>query len=268
MVYEEFIVKLGDDNYTSSLLNFKRECLKCGCLRKNTGSHQYQCSKCNDSLSPLKGTLYQGAHYPLGKGFMLTWLLAQQPVTNKSLQRKGFTATTIQRFIGRQQERLKGWLNEQELAGIVELDEAYIGKGKGRGNNKGLFVGVEENKNGLIIPVLSKSFNKQSCNNYVEEYVNNQATVLTDGWKGYNNISKYCREHVIKKSYHELPNVHSAINNLKKYLRTYVRPVSDKHLPGYLAHWAWLYSHRDLTEEERFKKLLALNLKGGLMLNE
>lgn len=268
MTYEDFIIELGNVDYVMSLLNFHRECLECGSLRQRASSNQYQCVKCNDSLSPLKGTLYQGAHYPLSKGFMLTWLLANQPVTNKSLQRKGLAATTIQRFIYRQHERLKNWLEEQELTEIIELDEAYIGKGKGRSNNKGLIIGVEKRKNGSAVPVLKESFDKTTCDNYVIKHVNKQAVIITDGWKGYNNISNHCQEHKIVRSYHELPNVHSAINNLKTYLKTYVRPVSDKYLPGYLAHWAWLYSHRDLTEEERFNQLLKLNLKGGLMLNE
>jgi transposase-like protein len=271
MSYEELVRRLPNKEHAVEFLkeevSFNRKCNECGRLRQSK-QLQYYCPKCKDSVSLLAGTIFAKAHYPLQEGLLLTWLYSQGAVTSKSLQEKGLASTTVQRFLSKQQGRLLDWLSEQSVEENIEIDEAYLGSGKGRGNSRGVILAVEKKNNGLAIPQVLNNFTKKNCHAFIKENVQTNSVVLTDGWKGYNDLDqimgkKY--QHQRAGDYKDLPQVHSAINHLKRYLATYIRPVSEKYLPGYLAHWAFLYSHRGLTSEQKFKALLDLNMRGRVL---
>jgi IS1 family transposase len=224
---------------------------------------QYYCRYCKRNTSQWKGTIFEYGRIDFTTRLDILWQLAQKPVTNKQAQREwSLGPDTYQRYQYKIFKTCQDWMSEAYLVDKIEVDEAFLGKGTGRSALPALFIAVEKNKKGKVIVQKSDSFTKESCHAFINHLDNDQiSTIHTDGWKGYAGIDKRS----IHLSYKQLPQVHSAISQLKTYLKAYVRPVHEKHLPLYLAHWAWLYSYRRLSPEERFQLLLDQGMKGRIL---
>lgn len=91
------------------------------------------------------------------------------------------------------------------LSGAVEVDEAYYGgikKGKrGRGaDGKALFLIASEDKNwklGRIRLQYIEDVSGKSLMTALEKMVEPKSRIRTDGWKGYNAVTKNGFEHQI-----------------------------------------------------------------------
>jgi transposase-like protein len=162
----------------------------------------------------------------------------------------------------------------EQLSGDVEVDEALMGGvergGKtGRGAKKcivAIAVEVKQPKGfGRVrmrhIPDASDS----SLRRFVCDMVTPGSTVLTDGWKGYNRLSKcgYTHKKVIISSSDDpahvvMPGVHRIASLLKRWiLGTHQGSVSEEHLQSYLEEYTFRFNRR--TSRSRglvFRRLL------------
>ena len=93
----------------------------------------YQCAKCNSKVSVIAGTIFHGTHKPLTLWFRAIWWLTGQ--------KNGASAVTIQKIMGLGSYKTAWvWLQKlrramitpgrDNLSGIVEVDETYIGGNK------------------------------------------------------------------------------------------------------------------------------------------
>lgn len=262
---------LDDDQMRELFLpsESKFNCLKCSRVLHKKDTIKYKCNYCKKSTSLWKGTLFENRRIPLQTRVELLWLLANGPLTNKQTQRQySLNANAFQSYQLGVFSLCQQWMSEQLLNGIVEVDETYLGKGLGREAVPAVFIAVEKKRNGRVIALPENSFTKNNCHKLVEQTVDSNSSILTDGWRGYNSIEEIVGKnynHQVKSSHKQLPQVHSSINNLKKYLSAYIRLPKYKYLQYYLAHWAWLYSHRQLTEEQRFNLLIDLSMQGRVL---
>jgi len=152
--------------------------------------------------------------------------------------------------------------DREKLHGRVEVDETYIG-GSGVGGKRGR---GSENKKivAIAVEVLSpKGFGRVrmqrildvSAKNlipFVDEAVEKGSQVLTDGWKGYNDLSKHGYQHekvVLSDSgnpaHVSMPGVHRIAALLKRWLMsTHQGSVSGKHLDYYLDEYTFRFNRR------------------------
>jgi len=93
----------------------------------------YQCAKCNSKISVTAGTIFHRTHKPLTLWFRAIWWLTGQ--------KNGASAVTIQKIMGLGSYRTAwAWLQKlrramitparDNLSGVVEVDETYVGGGK------------------------------------------------------------------------------------------------------------------------------------------
>jgi transposase-like protein len=238
----------------------------CQCSLINNGKDQYSCSACRQSWSYWAGTVFASSHLSAEKKALLLSLLAYRPLTSREACKiHGFNTHPYQRLQRKIFERCYQWMLEEKLIGPVEADETYLGQGLGRSATPGVFLSVEKKTNGRVIVLSENSFTKQNCNKLVKKTVLANNVIITDGWKGYNDLEKLGYTHQTVATFKDLPQVHSAISHLKRYLKTYVRPPKEEYLHLYLAHWAFLYSHRGLPSQKREGKLLELCLQGRIL---
>ncbi len=147
------------------------------------------------------------------------------------------------------------------LSGNVEVDETLVG-GVKHGGKRGR--GVAKSIVVIAVEVLEpKGFGRvrmryvpdasgDSLVPFVRDAIVPEASVLTDGWGGYNDLSKYGytrRKIVISSSgdsaHVSMPGVHRVASLLKRWiLGTHHGSVTPEHLQSYLEEFTFRFNRR------------------------
>jgi len=245
-------------------------CLKCNSVKWwLTSKHKIHCSVCETEFSITSETIFQKSKKPLLLWFHVMWWVVAQ--------KTGASACNLMDYMGfGSYEAAWTWLHKlrramirqgrEKLSGVVEVDETYIGgeeKGtgkQGRGaEKKALVVVATECIGKKIGRVRFKIIPEASGENlipFIEENVECQSTVITDGWSGYASLSKRKDyNHIQKiidgsgKQAHELlPHVHLLDSLVKRWINgTHQGRISPKHLEYYLDEFAFRFNRKIST---------------------
>ena len=240
------------------------ECPDCrGTSAWVTARNHLRCTKCQRQTSVTAGTIFDSTRKPLRMWFQAMWYLTSQ--------KSGGSALGLQCVLGlRSYQTAWSWLHKlrramvrpgrEQLKGCVEVDETYLG-GKEQGvhgretQNKAIVVvAAEEDGRGIgrirlrRVPDVSAS----SLHSFIEDSVTRGSVVHTDGWKGYNDISKKGYSHKVtvlsqssEPAHKLMPRVHRVASLLKRWvLGTYQGAVSEKHLDYYLDEFTFRFNRR------------------------
>jgi transposase-like protein len=232
------------------------------------GDGRIMCSDCGYRTSVTTGTVFDRTRTPLTVWFTACWMFATR--------KDGISALSLKRTmeIGSYQtawtmlHRLRSVLvrpGRDRLAGKVEVDETFIGGqepgltgGRARGKKilTGIAVEVREPK-GIgrcrMAPLADASC--KTLNAFVIENVQPGATVITDGWSGYNGLAKLGYGHDRRSQRAAsargedgdklLPAVHRVASLTKRWLLgTHQGSVNDSHLPSYLNEFVFRFNRR------------------------
>ena len=236
-------------------------------MRKTTRG-LFECKGCSRQTSVTAGTLFHNTRKPL-----VLWFEAMWHITN---QKYGANALGLQRVLGLGSYHTAWrWLHKfrramvrpdrDNLSGIVEIDETYIGgkspgkRGRGADNKNLVAVAVEDKSHtsrtgkgiGRIRLKLIPDASTTSLNAFIQEHINQGAHIRTDGWSGYQNLPTLGYEHTAVNS-KELNIAHLVISLLKRWLLgTYQGAVSPIHLGYYLDEFTFRFNRR--TSQSRGK---------------
>lgn len=221
----------------------------------------YHCAQCEYEASITTGTIFQDTSKPLSVWFRAIW-----HITN---QKHGISALGLQRTLGLGSYRTAwSWLHKlrlamvrsgrDQLSGSVEVDETYIGgprTGKrGRGASGKTLVLIMAQKDGKGIGrirlkrILDAS--ADSLNSAVKESIQPGSAVCTDGWEGYNSLTKLGYVHnIIRKKSHMgdnlLPLANRIVSLLKRWLLgTHQGSFRSTHLDFYLDEFTFRFNRR------------------------
>ena len=239
------------------------------------------CPRCRHKVTVTADTIFEKTRTPL-----TTWLEAAWHVTTT---KNGLSAKTLERTIGTSypvawmmlQRFRVAMVNAErtKLTGTVEVDETFVGGeehgGKrGRGADKDIVVIAVEIKEGhgfgrtRMRPIPDAS--GASLLPFIRDSISPDATLVTDAWKGYNQVGKdgYTREiknlsdsddfaHVL------MPGVHRLACLLKRWiLGTHQGSVSGRHLQAYLEEYTFRFNRRNAKSRGLvFKRLIEHSLK-------
>lgn len=269
--YREFVQHFPNDNVCAAYLEQLRWPNGFCCPICQTSGEPWRqtrgrlvCSACRHQTSVTAGTILEKTRTPLTTWFEAAWHL--------TTAKNGFSAKTLERTLGTsyrtawamlQRYRISMVRSERErLTGGVEIDETLVGGveqgGKrGRGSSKSIVViaiEVKEPKGfGRVrmrhIPEAS-SANLQP---FICDVVDRSATVRTDGWKGYNGLSKhkYIHERTVLSSSGDpahvaMPGVHRVASLLKRWiLGTHQGSFVPAHLQSYLEEFTFRFNRRN-----------------------
>jgi transposase-like protein/predicted RNA-binding Zn-ribbon protein involved in translation (DUF1610 family) len=229
---------------------------------------RFKCSGCGGRTSVTAGTIFDRTRTPLTVWFTACWRFASD--------KDGISALSLKRTleIGSYQRawamlhRLRSVLvrpGRERLTGTVEVDETYIGGREpglpgGRAKGKKILTGVAveiKDPKGYgrcrMAPLADAS--SASLHPFVTNHIEPGATVITDGWSGYQGIEKlgYGHEPRSQRAARArgedpgrlLPAVHRVASLAKRWLLgTHQGSVDDAHLPSYLNEFVFRFNRR------------------------
>jgi transposase-like protein len=281
--YREFVDWFPDDAACAAWLEQLRwpggfVCPKCGTAatpwRHSRG--RLVCPSCRHQGTVTAGTILDKTRTPLSTWFEAAWHL--------TTAKNGLSAKTLERTLGvryrvawtmLQRFRVAMVRSERErLSGAVEVDETLVGgveRGgkRGRGTSKSVVV--------IAVEVLDpKGFGRLRMRHvpdasgdhlvpFVCAVVAPGSIVRTDGWGGYNGLSKHSytlHKTVLSSStdpaHVTMPGVHRVASLLKRWiLGTHQGSVTPEHLQSYLEEFTFRFNRR--TSASRglvFRRLL------------
>lgn len=275
--FQEFIDRFQTEGNCLSYLYSMRwpngfVCPNCKSIGFSTTKRNlYECNDCGKQTSLTAGTIFQGTRKPLLLWFHVIWWVA--------VQKTGVSASNFQDFMGfGSYETAWAWLHKlrrvmnrptrDKLKGTVEVDETFIGgeeSGKktdgknktGRGSIEKMIVVVATECNGKQIErvrfKIIDSATSENLMKFIEDNVEYDSNIITDGWSGYSPLSEsknYKHEKKIilgsKMDAHELlPHVHMVDSLLKRWiLGTHQGRISSKHLEYYLDEYAFRFNRK------------------------
>ena len=229
-------------------------------LWRNDSGRVLECSACGHRLRPLVGTIFQDTRIPV-----LVWL---RTIWHIMSQKYGANATGLSRSLNlaftttwnilHKLRRTMVRAGREFLGPVVEVDEFYIG-----GVEKGI-PGHGAEKKSLIALAIDLSTNRKTVGRsrmeriedasaaslipFVARNVEPGATVMTDGWSGYNSLNKEGFKHVVwtpKRGEEAMPHVHTVISLVKRWiLGTFQGSVSHRHLEYYLSEYVFRFNRR------------------------
>ena len=240
--------------------------------------HRHHCNTCNTSYSVTVGTIFHKSKVDLRK-----WFLAISIILNA---KKGISSRQLARDIGVNKNTAwymgmrirRAMLEDRELMnGFIEMDETFIGgkrtrnpdgspPKRGRGANKTPVVGMVK-RGGSIRARVQKKLDGKSLSNIVRENIDiDNATVITDEYRGYLGLKRFVNHQVIEhQKWYVCGNIHTnTIESfwalLKRGIIGQYHKVSIRYLDQYINEFC--YRHNNRNNPNLFQTTIMRSLGG------
>jgi transposase-like protein len=243
------------------------ECPRCGSLKAPwiTERGYLHCRDCGKEISVTAGTIFERTRIPLKTWFLAIWFVTSQ--------KHGASALGLKRVLGLgSYQTAWTWLHKlrrtmvrpgrDRLSGRVEVDETYVG-GSAKGGKRGrgaerkvivvIAVEVHEPKGfGRVRMRRVPDASSTSLIPFVCDNIEPGSVILTDAWRGYNDVTKHGYTRVKTNlsdsgdpAHVVMPGVHRIASLLKRWLLgTHQGAAGGKHLDYYLDEYTFRFNRR------------------------
>ena len=223
------------------------------------------CRNCNKEMSVTAGTLFERTKFPFKIWFLSIWFVTSQ--------KNGANTLGLQRVLGLgSYQTAWAWLQKLRRAMVrpsrdrlhanIEVDKSFVGRissggkcGRGAENKEIVVIAVEIHEPKGFGRVRMKRIDdasEDSLVSFIAEAVEPGATILTDGWEGYNGLKKQGYKHIKTNlsdsgdpAHVVMPGIHRIASLLKRWiLGTHQGAVSRKYLDYYLDEYTFRFNRR------------------------
>lgn len=244
--------------------------------------NRYKCKNTGKYFNVKTGSMFENSKISLQKWFLAIWLITSHKKGISSLQlAKDIEVTQKTAWFMLQRIRACfGIENNNELEGVIECDETFIGgKNKNRHkekkvkNSQGRYfkdkvpvMGMLQ-RGGKMNAFVVEDTRKKSIQPLIYKYVNQENTkLISDEWWAYEGLGN-CYDHKVidhsKKEYVSLQDNTVHTNNIEgtwKILKNSVsgmyNHVSKRHLQKYVDEFIYKFNLRGISDGDKFKYLL------------
>jgi len=256
------------------------KCNHCGSSKvSHRGSlpKKFQCNGCNNTFSIFRDTIFEKSCTDLRKWMYAIHLFlnSKKGISGYQLQREiKVTYKTAWRMLKQIRGAMGNMETKQQFEAIVEIDETYIGgkprktnkkdkdkddhNKRGRGTKKVPVIGVVDRSSKKVHAKVAKvnaQGKKLSGNQLLavlDEICKNDATVISDEFKGYNKLKSTQYIHLKVDHTKEYVNGMVHTNNIESFWATLKRGiygiyhhVSTQHLQKYVDEFCFRYNNKD-----------------------
>lgn len=270
----EFQTRFPDDvKCKEYLANLKwgkgYKCAKCGHEKfcAGMGTFDRQCTSCNYLESPTAGTLFHKSKLPILKAFYIVYYV--------STSKNGVSSTELSRKLALRQKTC--WLFKQKIMkamessksfpmeGKVDVDETYVGQqddqaiGRNEGKKKIMVVAIERKGKGVsrMYGRVIETASKKNLKKFMEDHIDTDANVRTDGWTGYKGLEEEFPNLVREKSEKKgknFPQLHRSIMMFKAWLRGVHHSVH--YLQSYINEYTYRFNRHKMKEADAARAYL------------
>jgi hypothetical protein len=240
-------------------------CKKCGHTKYGKGKKSFsrRCAKCNYDESVTVGTMFDKVKFSILLAFHICFKISTKKKGMSSLELSeefGLRQMTVWQFKWKVQQAMTS-SRVHKLLGVVHVDEFLIGEyeeGKtgrsGESKKKLVIVALEilEERGGVgraYAQVIERASGKE-FRPFFETYIDKDAHIVTDEWKGYLPLKKdYPNlEQIPSKKGRNFKQLHIHIMNIQGWLRGIHHHCSKERLQGYLDEYHFRYNRRAFME--------------------
>lgn len=249
-------------------------CRKCGHDKSQIRKNQSRCcNKCGHIESPIVDTLFHRVRFGLLKAFYICFEMSNSTKSISATQmglRVGVTEKTARLFMHKVREAMKSSENFP-MDGLVHVDEFVVG-GKeqdklGRSydsKKKKAVTAVQLTEKGKVRRIYIqkiKDFSAQSLQYIFLKHIDEDASVVTDKWRGYKPIAKKWNiTQIDSDKGRNFIALHTMIHQVKSWIRTIYSWVSDFHIQRYYDEFCYRIN-RSQSKDTRFNNLIQRMVK-------
>ncbi len=256
---------------------------------------RYKCASCRKHFSALKGTIFENSTIPLSKWFMAIFILTTHRkgissvqvgrdigVTQKSawfMMQRVRNAFKMQSFtydkIG---ESIAKDKDGKDIPGIVEADETYIGGKPGNmhkhkqeqikeigAQRKIAVVGAVQRGGEVRLKEIDKS-DYENIIPFLVKSVHQGTKLMTDEHVAYSSMERLYDHQTIKHMLREYVRGEVSTNSIENFWSLLKRGIygtyhfiTPYHVQNYLEEYAFRFNSREITEAQRFDKMVSLS---------
>lgn len=236
----------------------------------------YKCRRCRKRFTVTVGTMFEGSHISLQNWFYAIYIFLNH--------KKGISSVQLAKDIHVTQKTAWFMLNrirhnfedkvQVQFKEETQVDETYVGgknrKRSGKKGTQGRNITIKTPvmgllSDGMVCTITIPEASGKILKGIIRALVPKSTIVVTDGWKGYNQLHKsgYSHEVVIhkegeyvnEKGFHT-NSIEGFWSHLKRGILGIYHLVSRKHLQKYCNEFAFRYNTRHLGEIQRFAYFL------------
>ena len=247
---------------------------------------QYECKYCRFRTTLRSGTILEASKLPYRYWIMTMFLMSISKKSFSALEMQHMLGHKRYEPIWAMMHKIRAGMGNREsrykLDGEVELDDAFMevvkervidpltGKRekrkRGRGSqkqakvmvmtkfvsdpDKATLTGGKKGRSFRFVKMkVMETLGSKEINKEIEKAVDSKASIISDGWSGYEKLSTVVKNHQYyqidsKLADKVLPWVHTMISNAKRSLLGTHHWVSDKYLQNYLDEYCYRTNRR------------------------
>ena len=252
-------------------------CPHCGNTQKiyrYKNGKTFKCAHCKKQFSVKTGSIYENSNIPLQKWLLTSYLkdISKKEISSIELSKAiGVTQKTAWYLLHKIRYMLKHRNSNNQLRGIVEVDETYVGgkkkgkRGRGSENKTPVFGAVQRGGRLSITPVPNTK--RKTLEPIIYKQIKSGAHVMSDEWWAYTKLDKDYKHSVVKHKSKEYVRGNVYTNTIegawshfkRSVMGTYHKP-SKQHLPKYCAEFEFTYNTRNDSLETKYNKFIDKSL--------
>jgi transposase-like protein len=182
--------------------------------------------------------------------YQLIWCYLNKKSIDTTRSVTGLSYPTVERWIARFRNNLPE-TDVGKLTGFIQMDESFFGRLKHK-QEQVIVVGAIEADSGRIKLELVPNRSSETLGGFIDTHIATNATVVTDKWRAYDEITMYPREHLpVNHSIGEFRfsnRIEGLWSEIKKHIRRMYQKILTGKLEPILKEWQERHNNPRLFE--------------------